>query len=228
MSNVLNMVSEQTFVTQTNAIKDAIDAISGGGSDVGFDLLPSGTVQITNGRFSLSYQGTAPAVNTAKIILVNKPYGIHDDVSFGVNFANGIASFAAGQANGYMTVEVECVVIIGTYTKKITFLNFPVHYGDDYGGELGKQPEIELSKNGDDWVGTLDLYPKNVSPSAYYGYDGTILLYETSDNVAGADCVIENGTITISNAPSWSELEFMHYGTLENGQGFYFLFTQGE
>lgn len=208
MSNVLNMVSEETFIDQTDDIVSAINAIGGGGEE-GFDLLPSGTVTATDGAFSVLYKGTAPAVNTAKIILVNKPYGIHDGVEFGVSFVNGEARFKAvlDSYTGYMTVNAEAVVVVGDYAKKMTILNLPVNYGYDYTDTFEKYAEaVELRKNGDDWVGTLDEFPKNVSPAFHLEYAINCSLSNGYDDAVYADCSFYNGVITISNIP---EVEYL-------------------
>lgn len=212
MSNVLNMVSEETFIDQTDDIVSAINAIGGGGEE-GFDLLPSGTVTATDGAFSVLYKGTAPAVNTAKIILVNKPYGIHDDVEFGVSFVNGEARFEAvlDSYTGYMTVNAEAVVVVGDYAKKMTILNLPVNYGYDYTDTFEKYAEpVELRKSGDDWVGTLDEFPKNVSPAFHLEY-ATNCLLSNGDDAVYAYCSSENGVITISNIPEVEYLDSYKY-----------------
>lgn|GEM_PF-4467781 len=130
MSNVLNMVSEQTFVTQTNAIKNAIDAIAGGGSDE-FLLKPTGTVTVENGSFRVPYVGTEPLINTASIIIPNAPTGIvTQGISYSLQFSGGNAIFTLPDysTEGILNTAVDCVVQIGTTWHKVSIQNLPVNY----------------------------------------------------------------------------------------------------
>ena len=228
MSNVLNMVSEQTFVAQTNAIKNAIDAIAGGGSGSDeFLLKPTGTVTVENGTFRVPYVGTEPQINTASIIIPNAPKGIVTNlISYNLQFSGGNAVFTASSATNNLSTAVDCVIQIGTGWHKVTIQNLPVAY----------QPEIEyfceltFSKQGDEESTTLvadlanDVYPKNVSPLPAATSSLECILKDTNESayVGYADITGTELVIDLSSFQQEIDIETIYEGWCWGNQRFKF------
>ena len=112
MSNVLNMVSEESFIAQTEKIVKAI-----GGGSTPFRLLPGSTaVTVQNGSFSVNYEGEAPAVQSATLILPDLPQGLVANSNWNVGFTNGVASFTAIHAATDTTYSGMGFAVIGDTT----------------------------------------------------------------------------------------------------------------
>ena len=126
MSNVLNMVSEESFIAQTEKIVKAITGESG----TPFALAPEGTIQAAGTWFRVPYLGEAPAVQSATLILPDLPQGLVANSNWSVGFANGVANFTAINAADDTTYSGMGFVVIGNTAYKCTFAGLRVGYTD--------------------------------------------------------------------------------------------------
>ena len=115
MSNVLNMVSEESFIAQTEKIVKAITGESG----TPFALAPEGTIQAAGKWFRVPYLGEAPAVQSATLILPDLPQGLVANSNWSVGFANGVANFTAINAADDTTYSGTGFVVIGNTAPNI-------------------------------------------------------------------------------------------------------------
>lgn len=190
MSNVLNMVSEESFIAQTEKIVKAI-----GGGSTPFRLLPGSTaVTVQNGSFSVNYEGEAPAVQSATLILPDLPQGLVANSNWNVGFTNGVASFTAIHAATDTTYSGTGFAVIGDTAYKCTFSGMPVGYAD--GLVQPGNPNISLDFSKDNIVdltnvnGTRCVYGEKELRAFIMFFDEGI-----SEWVAGEFEVNNNGVL---------------------------------
>ena len=158
-SNVLNLVSEETFVAQTEKI---VQALGGGGESGGtpFRLLtdPETPITITNGAFSAQYEGEPPTGAVIVGLLIREPKGIDNaaanQVYFSAQYHAGTATVTVGQApsDGVITApQTVLLVFVDSSTGEFITLqlpslaNLPVAYKPTLIQPVQTDLEIELA-----------------------------------------------------------------------------------
>lgn len=208
MSNVLNMVSEESFIAQTEKIVKAITGESG----TPFALAPEGTIQAAGTWFRVPYLGEAPAVQSATLILPDLPQGLVANSNWSVGFANGVANFTAINAADDTTYSGMGFVVIGNTAYKCTFAGLRVGYTDALVQPTNTVLALDYSV-----ANTVDLGNVN----------GTRCVYGEKNIVAWAEVFTESGLEVAELEISSNGVITIPAGTFTDG-GFLFAATQGD
>ena len=189
MSNVLNMVSEESFIAQTEKIVKAITGESG----TPFTLLTdvTGTNPITvaaNGDVTFSYEGTPPENINIAIVSINtysKDNGVDsNNISYtfkSIDTQNKTITFHTdGNFDGRLTVEREafasCVFVGEGIVTPIalcynSFINLPVNYDVQLVQPKGADQEVTIDGTQESRIDLTDINgvnciaPNSVTPS---------------------------------------------------------------